>query len=496
MQYISTRGFTKKNLSFLEVVQMGLSPDGGLFIPQKIPKIDLEEIEILQDLSYEERIFSILQKFELEITSTDLHKMIYQAYSSFNHKKICPLSKISENRFLFELFHGPTASFKDMALQLTPHFFSASQQNSDQKFCLLTATSGDTGIAAIEGFRKLKNISVFVIYPEKGVSSLQKRQMQSVNAENVKVLGIDANFDFCQSATKKLFTDPVFLEKMQTQYHTQFAAGNSMNWGRLMPQIAYYFSAYADLLEKKEIILGEEIEVCVPSGNFGNILGAFIAKKMGLPISKFICASNENNILTEFLNTGIYDISNKELVKTDSPSIDILKSSNIERLLYWLSGNDEIKIKKLFTDLEHIGRFEIDSSLLKEIKKIISAESCTQTQMRKTISQYYKEKNILLDPHTAIAVSVSDNIPSQKKRIIAATAHYEKFAPAVLRIFNDDISEKSLHDLSQMLQKMNPTTKPHPNLEKVMNSHAVQTEYIAKDYNLLLQNVEEFLSEQ
>jgi len=278
MTFISTRGYSNSEENFLDIVQMGLAPDGGLFIPKEFPEISLAEIDLLRELSYQERLFLILQKFELSISEEDLIEMVEKAYEHFNSEKICPIVSLESNVSVLELFHGPTASFKDMGLQLTPRFFEASNTDENQKFCIVTATSGDTGIAAIEGFKKVKNMSVFVIYPKDGVSELQKKQMQSVADENVKVMGVDGDFDFCQNATKQLFTDAEFTQKIQKKYTTKFAAGNSMNWGRLLPQIGYYFSAYADLLENKKIELGEEVEICVPSGNFGNILGPKTSK--------------------------------------------------------------------------------------------------------------------------------------------------------------------------------------------------------------------------
>ena len=486
MTFISTRGYYNENENFLSVVQKGLAPDGGLFLPQNFPKVSLEEINLLQDLSYQERLFLILQKFELSISEEHLIEMINSAYSHFNHPKICPLSSLEKNTHLLELFHGPTASFKDMGLQLTPHFFSASTTDKNQKFCIVTATSGDTGIAAIEGFKKIKNMSVFVIYPKDGVSDLQKKQMQSTADTNVKVLGIDGDFDFCQTATKQLFTDEAFTQKIQNEYNTKFAAGNSMNWGRLLPQIGYYFSAYADLLESKDIELGEEIEVCVPSGNFGNILGAFMAKKMGLPISKFICASNENNILTEFLNTGVYDISSKKLIKTDSPSIDILKSSNIERLLYLLTEEDSENttyIKNLFEELNTSGKFEVTPEILEKIKENFVADFCTEKEMQETIQKEYLSKNILLDPHTAVAVCVSQKIAKQKNttRIIASTAHFGKFIPAI---------EKALDN---SLENISHSSKNHKDLEKLSKRENIQTDFISNTYSNLLSAVEAFI---
>ncbi len=483
MTFISTRGYSNSEENFLDIVQMGLAPDGGLFIPKEFPEISLAEIDLLRELSYQERLFLILQKFELSISEEDLIEMVEKAYEHFNSEKICPIVSLESNVSVLELFHGPTASFKDMGLQLTPRFFEASNTDENQKFCIVTATSGDTGIAAIEGFKKVKNMSVFVIYPKDGVSELQKKQMQSVADENVKVMGVDGDFDFCQNATKQLFTDAEFTQKIQKKYTTKFAAGNSMNWGRLLPQIGYYFSAYADLLENKKIELGEEVEICVPSGNFGNILGAFMAKKMGLPISKFICASNENNILTEFLNTGVYDITNKKLIKTDSPSIDILKSSNIERLLYFLTEDTQY-IKELFEKLNKENRFEISSEILEKIKENFVADFCTEQEMQNTIQKYYKEKNILLDPHTAVAICVSNKIPQEntKQRVVASTAHFGKFIPAI---------EKAL---GNNLENISHSSKNHADLEKLSEKKNIQTDSISKSYSELLNAVEIFIN--
>lgn len=471
--FVSSRGFFNPLLSFLEAVEKGLAPDGGLFIASLLPSFSKEDISALVGKSYEDRAYYILSRCSLDISDAELYSMITKAYSSFYHPKRCPLSPLSKNTSLLEQFHGPTASFKDMALQLTPHFFAKAQEDSKTKFCVVTATSGDTGIAAVDGFRKQEGIAVVVLYPKNGVSPIQEHQMQSIDAENVKVLGVEGDFDFCQTSIKKLFNDERFGKKLLEKYDTKLSAANSMNWGRFLPQIVYYFSAYADLLESNTISLGESIEVCVPSGNFGNLLAGFLARKIGLPISHFISASNHNNTLSEFINTGVYDVREKKLIPSHTPSIDILKASNIERLLYWLSKGSTQTVKGWFEDLEAKGVFQIDSETYASLKELFSAGFATEEQMHATIKKYFAD-DIILDPHTATAVYVSEQFPQKHHRIIASTAHHDKFPQAIE-------------------QSMPVPPVSHLGLKEALRKPKVQTETIDADYGIMCDSIESFL---
>lgn len=471
--FVSSRGFFNPLLSFLEAVEQGLAPDGGLFIASILPSFSEEDIANLMGKTYEDRAYYILSRCSLDISDAELYSMITQAYSSFYHPKRCPLSPLSENTSLLEQFHGPTASFKDMALQLTPHFFAKAQEESKKNFCVVTATSGDTGIAAVEGFRKQENISVVVLYPKNGVSPIQEHQMQSIDSKNVKVLGVEGDFDFCQTSIKTLFKDERFGKKLLDTYNTKLSAANSMNWGRFLPQIVYYFSAYADLLDSKTISLGESIEVCVPSGNFGNLLGGFLARKTGLPIAHFISASNHNNTLSEFINTGIYDVRDKKLIPSHTPSIDILKASNIERLLYWLTKGSTQTVRGWFEDLEEKGVFQVDKETHSSITELFSAGFATEEQMHSTIKKYF-QKDIILDPHTATAVHVSEQFPQKHHRIIASTAHHDKFPQAIE-------------------QAMPVPPISHPALKEALRKPKVQTESIQADYGVLCDSIESFL---
>lgn len=491
MSFVSTRGFYNPEFTFQDVISLGLAPDGGLFMPKKFPNITIQEIENILPLSYEERVADILSRFDTGLEKEKILELAKKAYSSFTHEKKAPAVILNEKNAILELFHGPTASFKDMALQMTPELFSAVQTDKNKKYCVLTATSGDTGIAAIEGFKKIPNVSVIVLYPKGGVSTLQEMQMRSIEDKNVLVIAVESDFDFCQTTVKNIFADETLCNTLQNN-NIYFTAANSMNWGRLLPQVVYYFSAYADLINQKAIVLGEEIEVCVPSGNFGNLLASFIAKKMGLPISKFICASNENNVLSEFFQTGEYKIQNKHMIATDSPSIDILISSNIERFLFLMNGGNAEEIKQWFLELKQNGTFAISAELLEEIQSLFASGYTVHEEMQNTIREILEEYQYLLDPHTAVAVNVSQHIPQKNFRITAATAHYQKFAPAMAKVFGIS-PESSLSDIFTALKNINSSVPSHPSLEKLLQKTPKQNTTVAGTYESIVQNITQFL---
>ena len=339
MQYQSTRNKSMR-FSSSQVIKQGLAQDGGLFVPVSQPSVTLAELADMSKVSYNERAYRILSKFLTDFTEPELRECINNAYTKekFETEAVAPVYKLNEDTFILELWHGPTCAFKDMALQILPHLLtqSAKKTGENKEIVILVATSGDTGKAALEGFKDVAGTRIMVFYPENGVSEIQKLQMITQEGNNVHVAAVAGNFDDAQNGVKAIFTDTAYKALLESN-NLMLSSANSINWGRLVPQIVYYFSAYADMLNSKEIELGQAINIVVPTGNFGNILAAYYAYKMGLPVHKLVCASNENNVLTEFIKTGVYD-RNRKFFTTISPSMDILISSNLERLLFDVSG--------------------------------------------------------------------------------------------------------------------------------------------------------------
>lgn len=371
MRYNSTRN-SGVSVTSAEAIAQGISEDGGLFLPEEMPSISPLEIVALGKMNYSERAAYIFAKFLTDFSDEELQFCTDSAYNTknFETESIAEMSHLFDGTYMLELWHGPTCAFKDMALQILPYLLtlSAKKINCNKKIVILVATSGDTGKAALEGFKDTAGTEIMVFYPEDGVSPIQKRQMTTQSGGNVAVCAIKGNFDDAQNGVKAIFTDPQMKEKL-AENGMLFSSANSINWGRLAPQIIYYISAYATLVEDEEITLGDEINVVVPTGNFGNILAAYFAKQMGLPVAKLICASNANNVLTDFINTGIYD-RNRDFFTTLSPSMDILISSNLERLLYLLCGRDDALIREWFSALSKAGRYEVTP----EVKAVLQEE--------------------------------------------------------------------------------------------------------------------------
>ncbi len=495
--FISTRGFSDENYDFLDVVREGLAPDGGLFVPKEFPHMSLSEISRLQKTDYPMRAKRVLEKFKMGgITPQRIENMARNSYHSFHSHAVAPLKKIGKNEYILELFHGPTASFKDMALQLTPKFFTEANREKQEKFLILAATSGDTGIAAIEGFKKEPNISVLVLFPKGGVSKIQQAQMLSAGGDNVTVLEVEGDFDFCQSTVKEIFADESLKKELKKEFDTRLSAANSMNWGRLLPQVIYYFSMYADMLDKREISLGDEIDICVPCGNFGNILGAYIAHQMGLPVRKFIAASNENNVLTEFLKTGKYDLRKKNLALTTSPSIDILKSSNVERFLYFISDGDAGLVKQCFEDLNTKNYFEIPENLLQKIQENFEAGFADENEVGETVKTVLKESGELLDTHTAVAVKVGREFFDRDegvKIIVASTAHFAKFSPALAEIFDIDTADENA---VEALEKIAPRMEMHPDLHGIFEKPRLHNTSVKAEKSAIVEEIKKFVASQ
>ena len=437
MFYKSTRD-SSLHLSSAEAIVKGISDEGGLFVPSEIPSLTLDEIVSYADLSYPERAARIFSKFLTDFTDAELRYCTESAYNdkSFDHATITETAHLFDGTYILELWHGPTCAFKDMALQILPYLLTTSLKklSVDKKVVILVATSGDTGKAALEGFADVEGTSIMVFYPEDGVSAMQKKQMTTQDGKNVSVCAVKGNFDDCQNGVKAIFTDESVKAALDAQ-GKMFSSANSINWGRLAPQIIYYISAYSELVKNGDIQAGEKINITVPTGNFGNILAAYYAKKMGLPVNKLICASNANNILTDFLTTGVYD-RNRDFHTTISPSMDILISSNLERLLYIMTdGNDE-KIRTWFTALKESGRYEVDEDVKKKLAEEFAAGYTDDARTKEEIGSIYKKYSYTLDTHTAVAVKVYEDYRAKTgdtaKTIIASTASPYKFGTAVL----------------------------------------------------------------
>lgn len=446
MFYNSTRNSGVK-VSSAEAITQGISAEGGLFVPEEIPPITLDEIKAVGEMNYADRAAFVFSKYLTDFTEAEIHYCTDNAYSTknFETENIAEIAHLFDGTYMLELWHGPTCAFKDMALQILPYFLttSAKKINLDKKIVILVATSGDTGKAALEGFKDVEGTSILVFYPEDGVSPMQKRQMKTQEGGNVGVCAIKGNFDDCQNGVKAIFTDSE-VKSALNEKDMMFSSANSINWGRLVPQIVYYVSSYAELVKDEEIVLGDKINIVVPTGNFGNILAAYYAKKMGVPVNKLICASNINNVLTDFINTGVYD-RNRQFYATVSPSMDILISSNLERLLYIMTGKNDTVINEWFSKLAKEGKYEVSDDVKAQLAEEFWAGYCDDEQTKSTIHSIYEKYSYTCDTHTAVAVKVYNDYKEATgdttKTIIASTASPYKFSAAVLEAIEDGKSD-------------------------------------------------------
>lgn len=451
-RYIDTRGTVKEPVPFTKAVIDGLAPGGGLFVPETIPQMSLDQICALADLPYAQRAAFVYRAFDVDLDDGQLADITENAYgTNFDTPAICPLTSLPGGIHMLELWHGPTSAFKDMALQCLPRFFSTSaaelrkRGELDDTHMILVATSGDTGKAALEGFRDVDGVTIGVMYPDGGVSDIQFKQMATQRGGNVIVWGVRGNFDDCQTGAKTVFNDEDFAGALHEQHHVALSSANSINWGRLMPQIVYYISAYAQLVANGEIERGEKVDVCVPTGNFGNILAAYYARRMGTPIRRLLCASNENRVLTDFINTGVYDISDRTFVKTPSPSMDILVSSNLERQLFELTDRNADAICQWMADLRDNKRFQVDDETFAKFKELYAAGSIDNAQCLETIREVYESCGYLMDPHTAVAYRVAEQLHEDGVPVIvASTAHWAKFGNNVYRALHGIALDDSL----------------------------------------------------
>ncbi len=464
MKYISTRGAEAQGVTSAYAIKTGLASDGGLFIPEEIPEISLDFIKELSSLSYTERAAKILSLFLTDYTYEELMDDAAGAYAEDKFIPTpAPVSSLGGNKYMLELWHGPTCAFKDMALQIMPRLFVRALRKCDEKreALILVATSGDTGKAALEGYRDVDGTKIKVFYPIDGVSRVQKLQMQTQEGKNVSVSGIVGNFDDAQTGVKTIFSDGEFAKEL-SDGGVFLSSANSINWGRLVPQIVYYISAYCDMYKSGVIELGEAIDVCVPTGNFGNIFAGFIAKLMGLNIGKFVCASNKNNVLTDFINGGVYN-RNREFYPTMSPSMDILISSNLERLLYVLFGKEKTSeyMKKLSAD----GKYALTAEELKKVQEHFVGYFTDENMCKSTVKAVYENGDSLIDTHTAVAVNAAERYMSdykaENKMLIVSTASPYKFAADVLLSLSGSKPEDDLMAL-EALNKLTGVEIPAP----------------------------------
>lgn len=433
LMYQSTRSEDTK-VTASQAILKGLADDGGLFVPVSIPKLDVS-LEDVSKMTYQETAYEVMKLFFTDFTEAELKTCIERAYDSkFDTKEIAPLVKKSDAYYL-ELFHGATIAFKDMALSILPHLLttSAKKNNIKNEIVILTATSGDTGKAALAGFADVEGTSIIVFYPKNGVSKIQERQMVTQKGANTKVVGITGNFDDAQSGVKAMFNNKE-LAKVMDDHGYQFSSANSINIGRLVPQVVYYVYSYTRLLANGDIKAGEKVNFVVPTGNFGNILAAFYAKNMGVPVGKLICASNENKVLYDFFETGVYD-RNREFILTSSPSMDILISSNLERLIFRIAGDDAKKTADMMDALKNTGKYTITDDMKAKLADFTGGWA-SEEDTAKEIKRVYDETGYVMDTHTAVASSVyhtyKENTNDDTKTIIASTASPYKFGTSVM----------------------------------------------------------------
>lgn len=464
MRYISTRD-NKTEVTAASAIAHGISVEGGLFVPESIPSLSRADFDKLCKMNYVERAKFVLSLFLTDFTAEEIDYCCRGAYlGNFDEDKPAPLYELSDKASVLELWHGPTCAFKDLALQILPYLLTTSAKKvaDGKKIVILVATSGDTGKAALEGFKDVPDTEIIVFYPSDGVSPMQQRQMATQSGDNVYVSALRGNFDDCQTGVKTIFTDAK-IKKTLADNNMEFSSANSINWGRLAPQIIYYISAYCDMLEKGTD-LDDGFNVVVPTGNFGNILAAYYAKIMGVPVNKLICASNQNNILTDFLRTGTYD-RNRGFYTTVSPSMDILISSNLERMLSELTCRDDKKVSEWMNSLKTDGKYTVDADTFDKIKELFYGGFCSEEKTYETIKKTYSEKGYLIDTHTAVAVGVYNDYLKEtgddRPTVIASTASPYKFAASVLEALGEDKASDEFETVRKLSSVTN-TAIPAP----------------------------------
>jgi len=485
MNYMSTRD-TSISYTSAQAMKQGLSKEGGLFVPENIASFEKGELEALAGKPYREAAFCVMKKYLTDFTNEELWDCIDSAYNEkrFSKPEITPLVPLTDSAYILELFYGPTCAFKDVALQILPKFltYSIKKTGEEKTVVILVATSGDTGKAALEGFCDVPGTRIAVFYPDDGVSNMQKLQMITQSGDNVNVGAVIGNFDDAQNGVKKIFTDAEFAAEINKRGF-MLSSANSINWGRLLPQIVYYVYSYAKLVSLGKVKFGDKINICVPTGNFGNILAAYYAMKMGVPVNKLICASNENNVLTDFIKTGVYD-KNRTFFTTISPSMDILISSNLERLLFDMSGGDAKLVSEYMKKLNTEGKYEVNESIKAQISALFEAGCLDDVKTQETIRKVFDEKGYMCDTHTGVAVGVYEKYAAETgdttPTVIASTASPYKFSKSVLEAFDTDMEGKDDFELLDMLCEK--SKMPIPDALGLLKSKPVRfTEKVEKD---------------
>ncbi|XP_038147068.1 threonine synthase-like 1 [Cyprinodon tularosa] len=500
--YVSTRysEMSYRKTFFSDVVIEGLAADGGLYVPRKgFPKIPKSEWLRLISLSYPERASVLLEKciHPHDISALDLRSMIFKAYgSNFSSEKVAPVKHLVQNQYVQELFHGPTASFKDLALQLMPQLFAYCLPPMCN-FLILVATSGDTGSAVLSGFSQLSGANahragVLVFFPEVGVSQIQKLQMTSFREGNTRAVSVLSDFDFCQKSIKRMFGDAGLTGHLTVEYGTILSTANSINWARLLPQVVYHSSGYLDLCRDGVINFGDPVDVCIPTGNFGNAMSALYAKQMGIPIRKVICASNHNRVVADFISTGRYDLQDRSLLLSHSPAIDILKSSNLERFVHHISDGNSCLVKDLFTSLDMQKCFQLPDHLLGKMQEQVQAGWCSEDDCLAAIQSVHGQTGYIMDTHTAVAKVVADRLQDGScPTVLCSTAHYGKFAPAVFKALQiQNIPEDPVEQLKE-LEAAASKPEAHREMMKCLKERGGRGHRVCSaDYSVLVEEVE------
>lgn len=468
MKFVSTRG-NAASVSASAAILNGIAADGGLYTPLEIPVFTQTELQQMQNLDYHALAEQVLSRFLTDYPQAELRQMIDKAYASpekFATADVAPVSEIKSGQYLLELYHGPTCAFKDVALQLLPHLLTkaGSINGNEKEIVILVATSGDTGKAALEGFKDVPGTKIIVFFPEDGVSQVQRRQMLTQEGQNTFVVAVKGNFDDTQNGVKQIFTDASMQEALAAN-NMAFSSANSINWGRLAPQIVYYFYGYFELCRRGVLTLGDKLNITVPTGNFGNILAAYFAKQMGLPLGKFICASNSNNVLTDFMHDGAYD-RNRSFYTTVSPSMDILISSNLERLLYYITSGDTAKVAGWMSELKETGKYALDSAAFAEIKAEFYGGYADESETKATIAKVKQESGKVIDTHTAVGQAVYEKYVAETgdktPMLLASTASPFKFNAAVVGAIagSDEIQGHDEFELLNVLSQLSGTAIP------------------------------------
>ncbi|MBR7081682.1 MAG: threonine synthase [Oscillospiraceae bacterium] len=495
MRYISTRD-KKVSLTAAEAIAMGLSRDGGLFVPEVVPALADGAIESLCGMNYQQRAVYVMKMYLDDYSVSELNDFTQRGYgpAKFDSPTVAPVYKLDGNTHFLELWHGPTCAFKDMALQMLPYFLTSALVKTGEKkqACILVATSGDTGKAALEGFKDVDRVKIMVFYPRDGVSDIQKLQMTSQSGKNVGVCSVIGNFDDAQNGVKKMFSDPDLRDELaQAGYF--LSSANSINWGRLLPQIVYYISAYCDLVNAGDIKNGDKINFCVPTGNFGDILAGYYAKCMGLPVNKLICASNSNDVLTDFIKTGTYD-RNRKFYTTISPSMDILLSSNLERLLFILSGGNDAETAEYMRLLSSDGKYTVSDEIKRAVSEEFACSCCDDGETRAAICRVFREHGYLMDTHTAVAYDALNKYRAETGddtvSVVVSTASAYKFCGSVLEALGESADMDGLA-LIDRLEQVTGTEAPAP-LKSLKNKTVRFTDFAKKDGMETV--VKEFLS--